>query len=55
MVPQVFLLLLGNSAALLVTDFNHLREYVIKLFDMLVRSLHILERIIEESVHDVGT
>ena len=36
MLPQVFLLLLSNSATLLVTDLDHLIKDVIELLDVLI-------------------
>ena len=54
MLPQVFLLLLGNPATLLVTYFDDLGQNVVKLFNVFVRSLHVLEGIVEERVHNVG-
>ena len=48
------MLLLGNPTTLLVTYFNDLRQDVVKLFNVLVGSLHVLEGIVEEGVHDVS-
>ena len=54
MVPEVFLFTLGDPAALLITNLNDLAEDFVKLLNMLIRSIHILECHIEKSVNDIS-
>ena len=55
MLPEVFLLALGDMAALLVTYLDDISENLVKLLDVLVRSLHLIgERDIKERVNDVS-
>ena len=55
MLPEVFLLTLGDMTALLVTYLDDVSENLVKLLNMLVRSLHLIrKRDIEERVHDVS-
>ena len=53
--PEVFLLTLGDMTALLVTYLDDVSENLVKLLDVLVRSLHLVrERDIKERVDDVS-
>ena len=53
MLPDILLLSLGDSAALSITDLDQLAQDIIKLLDVLIRSIHVLEVEIEQSVHDI--
>ena len=53
MLPEVFLLALCYTTALLVANLDYLRQNLVKLLDVLVRSLLVCEGHIEERVHDV--
>ena len=52
MLPEVLLLRLGDSTALLVTDLDDLPENLVKLLNVLIRTIHVCEGNIEERVHD---
>ena len=53
MLPEVLLLTLGDSTALLVANLDYLRQNLVKLLYVLVRSFLVREGHIEERVHNV--
>ena len=55
MLPEVFLLPLRDSTTLFVADLDDVREYLIKLLNVLIGSFLIRERDIKERMHDIST
>lgn len=56
MLPKRFLLNSGlDTTALLLANLHNARHDIVKLLNVLVALVHVLEHGIEQGVHDVGT
>ena len=53
MLPEIFLFLLGDSTALLVTNLDYLKEDFIKLLYVLIGTIHVCEGHIEKRVDNI--
>ena len=55
MLPEVFLLPLRDSTTLFVANLDDVRENLVKLLNVLIRSFLVRERDIKKRMHDVST
>jgi hypothetical protein len=53
--PEVFLLALSNTAALFVADLDDEAQDFVKLLNVLVAPVHVLEHYVEQSVDNVSS